>query len=144
MRLIRRYANRKLYDVEESRYISLKELGELLATGCKLRVEQADSGEDITLRTLARARLVEAEETFERFRTLPDNLRQRLEQGWSDLRLRVSTVEDRLTQLSRQVTEPLNAMVQLTRRLEALDRQLADLSQEVERLRAERDGNGTP
>ncbi len=144
MRLIRRYANRKLYDVEESRYISLKELGALVATGCKVRVEQADSGEDITLRTLARARLVEAEETFERVRNLPDSLRQRLEQGWSDLRLRVSTVEDRLAQLSRQVTEPLNAMVQLTRKLEALERQLTDLTEEVEGLRAERDRDDTP
>ena len=139
MRLIRRYSNRKLYEVEKSRYISLRELGELLADGCKVKVEQADSGEDITLRTLARARLVEAEETFERFRTLPDNLRQRLEQGWSDVRLRVGTVEDRLSQLSRQITEPMNAMVQLTRKLESLDRQVGELSEEVARLRAERE-----
>ena len=137
MRLIRRYANRKLYDVEKSRYISLKELGSLLSSGAKVRVEQADSGEDITLRTLARLRLVEAEETFDRVRTLPDHLRQRLEQGWSDLRLRVGSIEDRLTQLRRQVTEPLNTMVQIARKLEHLDQQLDTLTQEVERLRSE-------
>ena len=144
MRLIRRYANRKLYDVETSRYISLKELGGLLAAGAKLKVEQADSGEDITLRTLARLRLVEAEETFERVRTLPDHLRQRLEQGWSDLRLRMGTVENRLAELSRQVTEPLNAMTQLTRKLESLDRQVRALAKEVELLRAERDRDDSP
>ena len=137
MRLIRRYANRKLYDVEKSRYISLKELGSLLSRGAKVRVEQADSGEDITLRTLARLRLVEAEETFDKVRTLPDHLRQRLEQGWSDLRLRVGSIEDRLTQLHRQVTEPLNTMVQIARKLEHLDQQIETLTQEVERLRSE-------
>ena len=82
-------------------------------------------------------RLVEAEETFDKVRTLPDHLRQRLEQGWSDLRLRAGSIEDRLTQLHRQVTEPLNTMVQIARKLEHLDQQIETLTQEVERLRSE-------
>ena len=33
MRLIRRYPNRKLYDVQNSRYVSLKSLREMILSG---------------------------------------------------------------------------------------------------------------
>ena len=46
--LIKRYANRKLYDTEASRYITLKGISELVRAGKEVRVIDNESGEDIT------------------------------------------------------------------------------------------------
>lgn len=52
-RLIRRYGNRKLYDVAESRYITLEGIRALVRTGEEVRVVDNDSGEDLTKLTFA-------------------------------------------------------------------------------------------
>jgi polyhydroxyalkanoate synthesis repressor PhaR len=46
--LIKRYANRKLYNTETSRYITLKGIAELLNEGEEVRVIDNATGEDIT------------------------------------------------------------------------------------------------
>jgi polyhydroxyalkanoate synthesis repressor PhaR len=51
--LIKRYANRKLYDQSRSRYVTLEELAELIRQGREIRVVDAASGEDLTNLTLA-------------------------------------------------------------------------------------------
>ena len=51
--LIKRYANRKLYDQGRSRYVTLEELAELIRQGREIRVVDAVSGEDLTGQTLA-------------------------------------------------------------------------------------------
>ncbi len=51
--LIKRYANRKLYDQGRSRYVTLEELEELIRQGREIRVVDAVSGEDLTSQTLA-------------------------------------------------------------------------------------------
>ena len=48
MVLIKRYANRKLYNTETSRYITLKGIGELIEQGVEVRVVDNETGEDIT------------------------------------------------------------------------------------------------
>ena len=48
MVLIKRYANRKLYNTETSRYITLKGIGELIEQGIEVRVVDNETGEDIT------------------------------------------------------------------------------------------------
>ncbi|MFV1977763.1 MAG: polyhydroxyalkanoate synthesis regulator DNA-binding domain-containing protein [Myxococcota bacterium] len=46
--LIKRYANRKLYNTKTSRYITLKGIAELIETGDDVRVIDNETGEDIT------------------------------------------------------------------------------------------------
>jgi polyhydroxyalkanoate synthesis repressor PhaR len=46
--LIKRYANRKLYNTETSRYITLKGIAKLLDEGEEVRVVDKETGEDIT------------------------------------------------------------------------------------------------
>jgi len=46
--LIKRYANRKLYNTETSRYITLKGIAKLLEEGEEVRVIDKETGEDIT------------------------------------------------------------------------------------------------
>jgi polyhydroxyalkanoate synthesis repressor PhaR len=68
--LIKRYANRKLYNTETSRYITLKGISQLLEEGEEVRVIDNESGEDITNVALSQI-LVDSERTG---RELPKTL----------------------------------------------------------------------
>ena len=46
--LIKRYANRKLYNTATSKYITLKGIAELVDAGEQVRVVDNETGEDIT------------------------------------------------------------------------------------------------
>jgi polyhydroxyalkanoate synthesis repressor PhaR len=52
-RLVKRYANRKLYDPAARRYVTLEDLARTVAQGGELRVVDQESGEDITSVVLA-------------------------------------------------------------------------------------------
>jgi polyhydroxyalkanoate synthesis repressor PhaR len=52
IRLIKRYESRKLYDTEESRYVSLDELAEWIRHGQEVKVIDNASGGDVTAQTL--------------------------------------------------------------------------------------------
>ena len=60
IRHIRRYGSRKLYDTEESRYVSLDEVGELVRQGQEVEVVDTQSGDDVTAQTLAQVILEES------------------------------------------------------------------------------------
>jgi polyhydroxyalkanoate synthesis repressor PhaR len=51
--LVKKYSNRRLYDTEDSRYITLEELAERIRAGRDARVIDAKTGEDLTQVTLA-------------------------------------------------------------------------------------------
>lgn len=51
--LIKKYSNRRLYDTEESKYITLEELATKIRGGADVRVVDVKSGEDLTQGTLA-------------------------------------------------------------------------------------------
>ncbi len=48
MRIIRKYANRRLYDTSESRYVTLEDIRQLIIDREDFRVEDSKSGEDLT------------------------------------------------------------------------------------------------
>jgi polyhydroxyalkanoate synthesis repressor PhaR len=50
--VIKRYSNRKLYDTQESRYVTLEEIEEMIRAGREISVVDATSGEDLTSVTL--------------------------------------------------------------------------------------------
>ena len=52
--VIKRYANRKLYDTRTKRYLTLDEVAVLVRAGEEVRVEDADSGDDLTAPVLAK------------------------------------------------------------------------------------------
>lgn len=54
MRLIKRYSNRKLYDTQEKRYVSLRDVAALIRAGEEVQILDHQSGEDLTAATLAR------------------------------------------------------------------------------------------
>ncbi|MDZ7853986.1 MAG: polyhydroxyalkanoate synthesis repressor PhaR [Halomonas sp.] len=61
MRVIRKYANRRLYDTEQSRYVTLEDLRGLILDEVPFRVEDAKSGEDLT-RTILLSIIIEQEQ----------------------------------------------------------------------------------
>lgn len=48
VRLVKKHANRRLYDTVLKRYVSLEELRDLIVAGTDVRIEDAGSGEDLT------------------------------------------------------------------------------------------------
>ena len=48
MREFRKYPNRRIYDLEASKYINLEELTEIIQKGQNIQVKKADTEEDIT------------------------------------------------------------------------------------------------
>ena len=46
--VIRRYANRKLYDVQASRYVTLEDLEKMVRAGKEIAVVDAETGDDFT------------------------------------------------------------------------------------------------
>ena len=51
-RWIKRYANRKMYDVENSRYVSLSDLAEIIQSGESIKVTDKSGKEDYTAQVL--------------------------------------------------------------------------------------------
>ncbi len=63
-RVIRKYANRRLYDSKESRHLTLDEVRQLVVDGEHIRVEDAKTGDDLTRSVLLQI-IVEREEAGE-------------------------------------------------------------------------------
>src|SRR3954462_11089949 len=52
-RIIKRYANRKLYDTQHSRYVTLDQISEMIRNGDEVKIVDNKSKEDVTSVTLA-------------------------------------------------------------------------------------------
>ncbi|MGD8251353.1 MAG: polyhydroxyalkanoate synthesis regulator DNA-binding domain-containing protein [Desulfobacterales bacterium] len=57
---IKKYANRRLYDTEASRYITLGELAQLIRDGKRVEIVDAKSGDDVTAFILTQVIMEEA------------------------------------------------------------------------------------
>ncbi len=82
--VIKRYSNRKLYDTQESRYVTLDEIEEMIRSGKEVQVVDASSGDDLTSVTLTQI-ILEGERN--RRATLPASLlHQMIKHGeaWQD------------------------------------------------------------
>lgn len=85
--VIKRYSNRKLYDPQESRYVTLDELAEMIRTGHEISVVDASTGDDLTSVILAQI-LLEKERQHQT--TLPTGFMHQLIQhgaAWQEFAL---------------------------------------------------------
>ena len=48
IRIIKKYPNRRLYDTEQSRYITLSDIRDLIMKGLEFKVLDTNSGDDLT------------------------------------------------------------------------------------------------
>jgi polyhydroxyalkanoate synthesis repressor PhaR len=136
IRLIKRYESRKLYDTEESRYVSLEEIAAWIRQGQEVRVlDNATSG-DVTSQTLTQIILDEGRRGTS---SLPSELLHELVRlGERAVHSGVEQVQngvDRLVQASIDRLAPVRRareeMSGLRTRLEQLEASLAALDSEV-------------
>lgn len=135
IRLIKRYESRKLYDTEESRYVSLDEISTWIRQGQEVKVVDNATGSDVTSQTLTQIILDEGRRgtSFLPSELLHDLVRMG-ERAVSTGFEQVSNGVDRLVQASidrlgpvRRVREEMSS---LRARLEQLESSLADLERE--------------
>ncbi len=149
-KVIKRYTNRKLYDTEESRYVTLDEIAQMIKAGTEVKIVDNRTKEDLTSVTLAQIIFEEEKKTSKMsLDTLRDLIRhggevaQRLVEGTqAELRGRVEAVRAGVEQRVQSL---------LTRGQDTRDRalELVQTSQEAmvalqrkvdERVRATIDG----
>ena len=134
IRLIKRYggASRKLYDTEESRYVSLEELSAWIRAGQELQVVDSGTGEDVTAQTLGQS----IYEDQRRGHSLlsGDLLHEIIRRGSQAFTEGVEQVQAKVDRLVRSSVDRLahvggaqEDMALLRRRLAELEAALADL-----------------
>ncbi len=127
-RLIKRYANRKLYDTANSRYVTLEEVAALLQAGEDVRIVDNQSKADITAVTLAQI-LVEEEKRGRQARA-PGGLRQLLQRRIAEPVLQIrSTVEESVSRLLK--SDPASARAEPPRAEARSDPPKPEQKQEV-------------
>jgi polyhydroxyalkanoate synthesis repressor PhaR len=128
IRLIKRYESRKLYDTEESRYVSLVEIATWVRTGQEVRVVDNATNNDVTSQTLTQIILDEGRKgtSFIPSELLHDLVRlgeRAVNTGMEQVQHGVDRLIDRLGPVRRAREE----MSSLRSRLEELEVSLADL-----------------
>lgn len=102
-RLVKRYGNRKLYDTERSRYVTLEDIGSFVKAGEDVKVIDNDSGEDLTAVTFAQI-ILEEERRQSGF--LPVQiLRKMIQQGEVAMAGIVGRVDDAISKAREGVQE---------------------------------------
>jgi len=105
MTLVKRYPNRKLYDVERKRYIRLGDIADLIRQGKEVHVIDSVIREDLTARTLSRS-LVEREKR--RGGAIPKSffawaIKRSGDVSEDSLLGRVARLEERVTSLEKRL-----------------------------------------
>ncbi len=130
VRLIKRYESRKLYDTEESRYVSLEDIAEFIREGQEVRVVDNRTSDDVTGQTLTQIILEEGRDGRSR---LPSELLHHLvrfgEQTFSSGVETMQSGVDRLMQASVDRLAPVRkAREEMGRLRERLDQLEVSLS----------------
>lgn len=146
MAVIKRYPNRKLYDTEAKRYITLEGIGELIRDGQEVQVLDHTTGEDLTTLTLTQ---IIFEQEKKRSGFLPQSVLTGLVKAGGDrlssLRNALATPLDLIRQVDDEIEHRIQALIKkgelaeeegrrLREKLLAQTRRLADFPPSEERL----------
>ena len=135
VRLIKRYGSRKLYDTEESRYVSLEEVAAFVRSGQEVRVVDNASDENVTTPTLAQIIL---EEGRSGRRSLPSDLLHELVRlGGRRVRQGVGHVQDGASTLLQAALERLTPVREAREELDRLRLRLSELEGILRRVEDE-------
>lgn len=127
VRLIKRYGggSRKLYDTEESRYVSLDEIALWIRDGQELRVVDSGSHEDVTAQTLAQ---IIYEDHKRGVSFLPSEfLHDVIRRGGRAIQEGVETVQSGVDRLVRASVEKITPVTGMQEELDLLRFRLAEL-----------------
>ena len=137
IRLIKRYGggSRKLYDTEESRYVSLDEIAEWIRDGQELRVAESATGEDVTGQTLAQ---IIYEDHKRGYSFLPSEfLHDVIRRSGRVIADGVEQVQTRVDRLVKASVEKITPVGGIQEELELLRDRLAELEQSLGELEVE-------
>ena len=123
-RVIKRYDNRKLYDLQDRRYVSLREIAELVRAGESVSVQDNASGADLTAATLAKAALEDDSSNSPLFSEL---LHAWLRTGEAGARKAADWVLERSLERVAPVREMRRQVKDLQARLTGLEETIAQL-----------------
>ena len=145
IRLIKRYESRKLYDTEESRYVSLDEIATWIRQGQEVRVVDNATNNDVTSQTLTQIILDEGRKgtSFLPSELLHDLVRigeRAVSTGMEQVQNGVDKLIDRLGPVRRAREE----MSSLRARLEELEVSLAELERTDQAAAVVEPQNGRP
>ena len=145
VRLIKRYESRKLYDTEESRYVSLDEIATWIRQGQEVRVVDNATNNDVTSQTLTQIILDEGRKgtSFLPSELLHDLVRvgeRAVSSGMEQVQHGVDKLIDRLGPVRRAREE----MSSLRTRLEELEVSLAELERTDHAAAVSEPHNGSP
>jgi polyhydroxyalkanoate synthesis repressor PhaR len=137
VRMIKRYGSRKLYDTEESRYVSLEELGGWIRGGQEIRVIDNETSDDVTAQTLTQVILEEGR----RGTALPpsDTLHALIRQGGEIVSSGVTQLNQGVDRLIQAGVERIGPVREIRKETEVLRKRLDDLESALSRLET---GNG--
>jgi polyhydroxyalkanoate synthesis regulator phasin len=153
--LIKKYANRKLYDTRTSRYITLEGIAELVRDGHEIKVVDRDTGQDLTQVILSQivlseekrgpARIVDPGTLQERGQALLDYVRKTLNVP-GDL---VNQMERRRGDLEGVIDEAIERALRRLRipsrhDIDRLNARLDQLSAQLKRARGDEETKARP
>ncbi len=115
--LIKRYANRKLYNTDSSRYITLKGISELVNDGKDIQVVDNETGQDITPIILSQILVDDQKQNRDGGGAVPGKVLTELVQRSGDalygvLRRSFDDVDDRLSDVRENVKRWVNTAPQ--------------------------------
>jgi polyhydroxyalkanoate synthesis repressor PhaR len=127
-RLIKKYANRRLYDASISKHVTLEDIRDLIVKGEKIRVVEDKTGEDITRLILLQV-IAEQEQFGKPILTtqllesiiryyggpMQDFMTRYLEQSVAGFMRQQESVQQQISQMMSSAPPPMNAMAELTR-----------------------------
>jgi polyhydroxyalkanoate synthesis repressor PhaR len=125
IRLIKRYESRKLYDTEESRYVSLEEISGWIRDGQEVQVVDNATGADVTSQTLTQIILDEGRRGTS---FLPSELLHEL------VRLGEKAVESGVEQMQHGVDRLVQASVDRLAPVRRAREEMSRLRGQLERL----------
>ncbi len=105
VRVIKRYANRKLYDTQHSRYVTLEQISEMIREGDDVKIIDNKSKEDLTSVTLAQI-IFEEEKKQKSFLPL-QTMRNIIQTGGESIHQLVSQAQSKVEEVQRKVTDIL-------------------------------------
>jgi polyhydroxyalkanoate synthesis repressor PhaR len=127
-RLIKKYANRRLYDASISKHVTLEDIRDLIVRGEKIKVVEDKTGEDITRLILLQV-IAEQEQFGKPILTtqllesiiryyggpMQDFMAGYLEQSVAAFMKQQESIQQQVSQMLNNAPPPMNAMAELTR-----------------------------